>query len=99
MNPPDAKPPAPLDPTKYHGPRGAALPGAGVPATPEQEHEWLRRADEAEQRDFEHDKARAKLARLTGERNAARRANDTARAEALSRERDALAAEIKRRFG
>jgi hypothetical protein len=89
----------PPDPTKYNGPRGAAPAGAGVPATPEQEREWLRLADAAEQRDFEHDKARAALARLTGERNAARRANDTARAEALSRERDALASEIKRRFG
>jgi hypothetical protein len=99
MKPPESKPPAPLDPTKYHGPRGAAPPGSGVPATPEEEREWLRRADEAEQREIERGMARSELIRLTDERDTARRANDLARAEALSRERDALAAEIKRRFG
>jgi hypothetical protein len=95
--PPDEK--LPIDRTKYAGPQGAAASGAGVPETLEEEWNWLRRAEEAEERDKQREQARAALIRLGQERDAAREANDLERAETLTREKERLAIEIEERFG
>lgn len=87
-----------LDPAKHDKLQGTVPLSSGRPRSTQEQRDALRRAEDGEQMEFERGKALTALTRLTGELNAARRANEADRVEALSAQRNALALEIKIRF-
>lgn len=88
-----------VDLTEYTGPRGSAPPGSGIPKSPDEEREWLRKVADAETRDLKRGKEQGKIAQLTAERAKAAEAGDQERVRELTSEIRRIGDRIQSVFG